>query len=382
MSDNLAEQLFGSVSTPVFFEKFWEKTLLHVKRENPNPYSALVSTTDIERLLTEKDLFFPDIQLTQLDRPIPQSDYALANNQINPLRLLEQHRQGATLVISRAHRLLGALSTLCRQIQVQMQMRCQANVYLSPPGNQGFNAHYDTHDVVIVQVQGNKTFNFYAGGPELPFTDERFNPALLPAITLEKSVQLSAGDTLYIPRGVIHDARADDQSTDSSLHITLGLYPIVVRDLLQEMIQVVAENDAHYRQSLSGLTDFSQLGQRFSALFNDEVAGEAYSRLQDEMAIQGEQDCTGLLSVESHGQNHAGLIQVKPAMIVNVERRDQKIVLRTFGQVMEFGEPMSTAVEWILEQQRFTIAEIPTLDQTQSSALLQRLMSENIVGPV
>ena len=32
----------------------------------------------------------------------------------------------------------------------------QINAYITPPENQGFAAHYDTHDVFVLQVSGSK----------------------------------------------------------------------------------------------------------------------------------------------------------------------------------------------------------------------------------
>lgn len=373
-------RVLNPVTTQDFLEQYWEKTLLHVQRDKSDHFSDLLSYERIEQILTHRDLYFPDVQLTQHNRVVPVADYASSNNKISPLRVVEQHKLGATLVISQAHRLFDELGQLCRQIQSELQMRCQANVYLTPSDNQGFNAHYDTHDVLILQVQGPKTFNIYSGGPELPFTDDQFDPTSIPDLTLQQSLVLTAGDTLYIPRGVVHDAVTADADSGSSLHVTVGLYPIVVRDLVQELIQVLAEKDSRFRQSVLHGSSTSCIRDVLSADVDDSLVQTSLGRLLDEMSIQADQNCTGLLTFNADDAKTETTMYIKREMIVSVEQEPGKTTLRTFGQVMELGDPMCAAFDWMLQQKSFLPAAVPGLDRQQTDALVQRLIRENIIG--
>jgi len=168
------------------------------------------------------------VQVVHNEREISRFDYTDDTQRINPQALAQHYHQGATLIISEAHKHFPALASLCRQFSKTMQMRCQTNVYLSPPKNQGFRSHYDTHDVFILQVNGSKTFRFYRSDVALPFPDDQYDPEQNPHTEVEHEVTLNAGDTLYIPRGLVHDALA--QNDEPSLHITLGVFPVVVRD--------------------------------------------------------------------------------------------------------------------------------------------------------
>src|SRR6185295_20354864 len=59
-------------------------------------------------------------------------------------------------------------------------------------------------------------------------------------------VTLSPGDTLYIPRGVLHDASTDGVT---SAHITLGLHPTCGFDLVRELALLSQERPA-FRKAL------------------------------------------------------------------------------------------------------------------------------------
>ena len=57
----------------------------------------------------------------------------------------------------------------------------QINAYITPPENQGFAAHYDTHDVFVLQVAGSKRWTIHAPVLEHPLpgqTWEQRKPAV------------------------------------------------------------------------------------------------------------------------------------------------------------------------------------------------------------
>lgn len=162
--NHVLEQVLAPIGVEEFYAAYWEKQPLHVARSSANHFSKILSCSHIETLLSTQDLFFPDVQLTQSGKSISVQEYAEDSNRIIPLRFIQRHTAGATMVISQAHRLFGNLSDLCRNIQSALQLRCQSNVYLSPPGSQGFNPHYDTHEVFVLQVNGKKKFSFYSSG--------------------------------------------------------------------------------------------------------------------------------------------------------------------------------------------------------------------------
>jgi len=86
---------------------------------------------------------------------------------------------------------------------------------------------------------------------------------------------------------VVHDAIAE--SDEASLHITLGLYPQVMKDVLQEIIQAAAENDVDFRRSaLLPNADRTSLLQQAKEMFENALSEDnvttALSRLKDKTA--------------------------------------------------------------------------------------------------
>ena len=83
---------------------------------------------------------------------------------------------------------------------------------------------------------------------ELPLKNQRYRSALGEPGEPVLDVTLRAGDTLYLPRGWLHQALTSD---DDSLHITLG---INVRRWIDEARAELdeAESDLAFRQTIDG----------------------------------------------------------------------------------------------------------------------------------
>ena len=133
------------------------------------------------------------------------------------------------------------LAQLCIDLRETLA-HVYANLYLTPPRSQAVKAHTDDQDVIILQVSGSKvlapsvcplwrsllsqSWTIYDAPVTLPYTHEmvgKTGPER--AVTQEmkshkiEDVLLKPGDLLYLPRGLMHEARTE--GSDLSLHLTL-----------------------------------------------------------------------------------------------------------------------------------------------------------------
>lgn len=382
--------ILGPVPESEFFSDYWEQTPLHVSRTDPAHFAPQLSLEMIETLLSSQALSFPAVQLVNRNTPVESSAYTDESRRIIPHRLLEYHHAGATIVVSQAHDRIPALASFRRIMQSALQLRCQTNVYLSPPGKQGFNAHYDSHDVFILQVGGSKTFNFYGGGVELPYTHDDFDASRHPCGELQQSILVEAGDTLYIPRGVMHDAVAND---NSSLHITLGVYAVTMRDALLEMVQQLTQQDLRFRHSvprnwlLPQAIDQGRVNTLpanvLAPTFTEHQLRQAISALADTAAIESAPDCSGMLTRESTAAEPilslSSRVRLKRSLLISVERSGTVLRCRTHGQVLEFEDPLCLAIDALLDGNERAVAELQSLQDTQKLAVCDRLLQANLL---
>ena len=161
-------------------------------------------------------------------------------------RVLEEFERGATIVLQGLHHHWLPLARYCRQLEAFFGHPVQANAYYTPAGSQGLPVHHDTHEVISLQVAGSKRWLVYEPVLELPLKNQRYRSALGEPGEPVLDVTLRAGDTLYLPRGWLHQALTSDED---SLHITVG---VNVRRWIDEARAELdeAENELAFRQTI------------------------------------------------------------------------------------------------------------------------------------
>lgn len=365
------EHILTPLEHKSFMCDYWESQPLHVSRKNSSHFENLLSEQKILTLIETGAVSFPEVQAINANKSVPASDYTLDDKSVCPTEMKRVYSEGATIVVSEVHKKFLPVQELCGHFNKEFQARCQANAYLSPAGNQGFHSHYDTHDVFVLQIAGRKKFRFYASEIKLPFTEDDYRPENNTSVELLDEVDLSAGDTLYIPRGVVHDAIADEG--EASLHITLGVFPFVLRDLIQEMVQVAAEQRVELRTSVElnpNATTASELYLKAATIFKEGIYSEALSRLADEVALE---NALPVQAVEVPELSLQSCISVQKSVVLSTMESDGRFKLRLPQQVMCFTTPLSTAIKSILTSDSLLINDLPGLDDDQKLALCRQL---------
>jgi len=141
---------------------------------------------------------------------------------------------------------------LCATLQDHFQSMVGANVYLTPPGTQGFAPHWDDVEVFMLQLEGKKHWRLYEPDNKLPrFSSPNFKQEDLGPCILE--TDLEAGDLLYLPRGTIHQGNCLEGH--HSLHITISAYQLnswtdLLEKLLPAALAVASQQDVEFREGL------------------------------------------------------------------------------------------------------------------------------------
>jgi ribosomal protein L16 Arg81 hydroxylase len=119
---------------------------------------------------------------------------------------------------------------------------------LTPASAQGFRVHYDTHDVLVLQVEGRKQWRVWPHQP-LPHPT-RHTPWQRDMVPEGEPVEftLGAGDALYLPRGVLHDARTQE-ADGHSLHLTIGLMEPCWAEAMRQALEMAEREDAAMREA-------------------------------------------------------------------------------------------------------------------------------------
>jgi len=366
------ERAVEPVETGRFLAEHWERTPLVVPRGERGRFDDLLSTRDVERLLTETALREPGFRLvkagatvTGYSTDLPWRPSAFTGV-ADVARVLEEFEQGATIVLQGLHHLWLPLARYCRHLEAFLGHPAQANAYYTPAGSQGLPVHHDTHEVLSLQVAGEKRWLVYEPVLELPLKSQRYRSALGAPGEPVLDVTLREGDTMYLPRGWLHQALT---SGSDSLHITVG---VNVRRWVDEARAELdaAESDLAFRRAVdaSGPPPLPELD-----------AEAVRARVRDRFVRSRRPILDGQLSE----LRALGELTAETAL----ERRDTVIAdlhgttLAFEGRSLRFPARLESELEFLVGAERpFRASELPgELDEAGRLVLVRRLVREGFL---
>ena len=254
MNSKTLNWLLNPIQPQEFFDDYFETKPLVLQREDREYYNDLLSLPDIENVLRDAQSGNYAIKLVKNGKTIHQSEYAyltkVQNIEIktglNEKKFFRLFENGATVVFDAFHNNWPRLKSLADDLTQELLTATGYNLYLTPQNSQGFPSHYDTHDVFVIQVHGSKKWRLYHDPLKLPLNTQhyQFYEYKLGAPTME--FDLEQGDLLYIPRGYVHEASANNEI---SAHISIGLYTSSWTRLLMDFITDLACKDSAFRSA-------------------------------------------------------------------------------------------------------------------------------------
>jgi bifunctional lysine-specific demethylase and histidyl-hydroxylase NO66 len=257
-----------------FARQYWgQQPLLSPAADLPAGFDQLLDANAIDELVSKRGLRTPFLRVakngtTLADKAFtsPSGVGAGIADQVNEDRLVQLFAEGSTLVLQALHRVWPPVLAFCQKLAAELGHPVQANAYVTPPQNQGFSAHYDVHDVFVLQIEGEKQWRVHRPVLESPLRDQPWNdrksdveqrakePPLIEAV-------LKPGDCLYLPRGYLHAATA---LGGVSTHLTLGIHVWTRYALAQQLVAqalLALADDPVIRASLPLGVDVSDLSK-------------------------------------------------------------------------------------------------------------------------
>ncbi|MEV5766619.1 cupin domain-containing protein [Micromonospora sp. NPDC052213] len=394
-----------SVEPAKFAAAHWGRTpLLSRADELPNPagFADLLSPADADELLSRRGLRTPFLRIAKDGQLVPAARFtggggagAEIGDQVLDERVLELYADGATLVLQGLHRTWPALIDFARDLGVAVGQPLQVNAYLTPAGNQGFATHYDTHDVFVLQVDGRKHWRIHP--PVLPDPLEKQTwggradevaatadgpPAL--------DVVLGPGDALYLPRGWLHSAQAQESS---SLHLTVGVRALTRYALVEELLALAAE-DQRLRATLPFGTDVAdpdaiepELTETVEALRDwllraDPAAVAARLRRRAWPAARPAPIRPLAQAAALTALNPDTRLAPRPGLRWQLAPQGDRVALRLFDRTITLPASCAPAVRALLTGAATRVGDLPGLDDDADRVTLaRRLLREAVVVP-
>lgn len=241
---------------------------------NWDDLSDLVSTLDIPgrelAFVKNEDYFNPIFPLEAHRGSAPS---ARENKSNVPEIFSQMIASGYTLIVNKAYKHHSPIGAFCRGLSNLTRADVHANIYASWGPASPFPAHWDEHDVLVLQIEGRKRWWIYGSNDINPVNHQQAKQPCPDSVLWEG--ELKAGDALYIPRGCYHKASAD---AEPSLHVTVGIYRLTALDIVQWLASEAA-GMVRLRRNVPHMSDKNRL-LRFIEESIDEltkVERDAYS---------------------------------------------------------------------------------------------------------
>jgi bifunctional lysine-specific demethylase and histidyl-hydroxylase NO66 len=354
-----------------------------VLRDEPGRFDELLSEADVERLIFSTAIRYPAFRLVREGRQIAVGEYTSDLSWRPPFqdvadvtRVLAEWEAGATIVLQALHVNWHPLAVYCRLLEAALGNPVQANAYYTPRGSQGFAVHHDTHDVVVLQVAGEKRWRLYAPLLELPLKHQRYSSALGEHGEPVDDVVLRAGDTLYLPRGWLHEA---ETSSSDSLHVTIGLTAHAWFDAMTGALERLEHELAFRRSAAAGNPE--GLVERLA----EEVEPERVARRRRRQFIDSRRPIRedGLSQLRALVRLDADtVLERRETVIAELEEWEGAGLALVFeGKEIHFPAHASPELEACFErEQPFRIADLPgELDLNGRLVLVRRLIREGFL---
>jgi bifunctional lysine-specific demethylase and histidyl-hydroxylase NO66 len=374
--------LLEPLTVETFLNDVWGATQYHVSRNRPGYFDDLLGgSVSVDELL---GLFRPDLSLVRLVRENDKKDpylYRLAGGGFDAPGIGKDFADGYTIVLESVHRYVRALSSLLHSIEVELNFATQLNAYFTPPESRGFNAHYDEHDVLILQLRGSKIWHLYDGIEVAPHEMHRHEPVAAAALPSPTDVRLEAGDLLYVPHGKVHAAEA---TSDLSVHLTLGLLaPTLLSLVTRALASLSYSDDRVHTQLPPRYLDDPNLRAGLGVLVHDvaqaleepSVIAEGLGSLEDDLVKRGQSPPVGQAISNAVGiDSHSRVIKYHP-LYSRVTATADGVALHFAQLVVNAAADHKEALQFLSKStEPFRVWDLPGLSAAQQTELARTLI--------
>ncbi len=396
--------LLGQTSVEQFAAEVWSRRLLVRRSADGDDLTALFTFDDADDLLSGRALRTPFLRVAKDGVVSPGSAFtnsggvgATINDQVDTEKVTGLLADGSTLVFQGLHRSWPSVQLFVADLISALGHPVQANAYLTPAGSRGFAAHYDTHDVFVVQMGGRKHWTIHPPVVDVAagLADWNQHKAEVSAVVASApafDAVVEPGDVLYVPRGWIHSAQTDESA---SLHLTLGIHPYTERTVLDE---VIASAIAELRLDVSlaaGIdvgdpaaieTVIADVRQRLidalAATKTDDVATRLSVRRGKDVRVHPLRPLAQVVAADS--QRGASSISgiLRTGLRPRIDQSGEHASLTVDGGRFEFPASHASALHRVASGSPCDAANLPGLDDSQGRELLRSLFLAGVIVPV
>ena len=289
-------------------------------------------------------------------------------------------KEGCTLILDAVNSYDPTLEIACRALQWWAHELVQVNTYLTTGSTRGFELHWDDHDVIVVQLAGEKSWEVRGLSRPVPMYRDAVPNTDSPDEVLWAGT-MQPGDVMHIPRGYWHQATRHDQGNGYSLHLTFGFPQQTGVDFLLWLADQSREREMlrHDVDRWGSAEARSRQHRIFTDVALELVATSSLSGFLDAR----EQALSPARHVETHGlfgepMSVACVTEFPPAL----ELHEELVSVRAAAKEITMAAKALPALRLLLSGQPVVIEEVTATTGVNAAELGSVLVAEGICAEV
>jgi hypothetical protein len=383
-----------------FAAEHWGRSPL-LTRGTENAFRDLLDLDGVDELLSCRGLRTPFIRMAKAGQVLDSSSFtapggvgAEISDQVRDDKVAALFGDGATVVLQALHRTWPPVIDLCTHLAAELGHPVQANAYVTPPSSRGFSAHYDVHDVFVMQLAGRKHWTIHAPVLADPLRDQPWGQrsrAVAEAAGGPAAIDtvLEPGDVLYLPRGWLHAATA---LGEVSAHLTVGVH-VVTRYALVEALAALVADDPELRATLPlglDVADPEALAPHLDAVRTalatalDRVPAEAVARrVRRRVWTGGRPEPMGVVAGTACAEGLAvgDVVRRRVGLHHHLRAAGEQVVLELPDREVAFPAFTEPALRALLDNGPVAVGSLAGMEEADQVVLVRRLLREGVVVP-
>jgi hypothetical protein len=383
----------------VFAAEHWGRAPLLTR--NGAGFRDLLDLDGIDDLLSRRGLRTPFIRMAKAGQVLDSSSFtapggvgAEIGDQVRDDKVAALFGEGATVVLQALHRTWPPVIDFCTRLAAELGHPVQANSYVTPPSSRGFSAHYDVHDVFVLQLAGRKHWTIHAPVLADPLRDQGWGQrSAAVAAAAEKPPVIDAvlepGDALYLPRGWLHAATA---LGEVSAHLTVGIH-VVTRFALVEALTALVADDPALRATLPlgiDVADPAALAPHLESVRAALV--DALGRVSDDAVARrvrrgvwsgGRPEPVGVVAGTAFAAGLAvgDVVRLRVGLHHRLRHGGEQVVLELADREVALPAFTEEALRALLGGDAVAVGSLPKMEEADQIVLVRRLLREGVVVP-
>ena len=252
------DRLIAPLSVEDFFSEQYTERIPVLFRGPAQRFETLLQWDELNQLIYGREPVGNQLVLIHNGKRIDADLYSFSDpgtayrltgpstSRVDGRKLQNFLRLGATLILNGINLTHERVRLFIEEVSRSLQAYAHANLYATWKPSQGFNTHWDNHDVFVMQLNGVKEWRL--------FGESRTSPTPLdtkPNLDRpEEEIwvgELTPGDVLYIPRGWWHEASVTEVNQDKAcIHLTVSFRPVTGLNFLLWLEKLLLQNE-HFR---------------------------------------------------------------------------------------------------------------------------------------